>query len=331
MDAPIHPFKIDQRLRAVVVDRLKTSAAHWRNLKLYLSVIGALFVGVAQIWIANSQGEASDLQTAMWIVGVLMFVAVTVLQFRDENVGDDVLAAAEEALNERDDLSKRAAMLEGGLLTLDARLRFVSRLYQNHVVFAESVETILVEGGDRQTLVQFSAKLLELLLQDKQTLFGIDGDENWNIAIYLVDPKTAELECLVCRRANKFEESQAHRRWKSGDGHVGTAFQNRKELVCEDTQEPNVAAFFDAPPDSRRDYDSTRYRSIASIPVLAGARGCVGVVVATSNRAGRFRPLGQSKSEETDTVEPVRLLAKTIALIESANYIRSKGEQNGGE
>jgi hypothetical protein len=72
---------------------------------------------------------------------------------------------------------------------------------------------------------------------------------------------------------------------------------------------------FDAPEPKRRPDDLERYRSIASIPIRLGKGDPVGVLVATSDVASRFYLPSERGDPARDPVEPLRVLAREVALI----------------
>jgi hypothetical protein len=168
--------------------------------------------------------------------------------------------------------------------------------------------------------------MLDLLVASKSTLFGM-GDEQWNFSIYLWNGGAGQLDCIACRRPARTDEDAPHRSWRPGEGHVGKAFQMRRALTCADSTDPNVRSFFDAPEDKRAGYDdSQRYRSLAAVPFqLPGAEGPTGVVVATSDVPGRFRPTIDGGDDES--VLPIRALSKTLATLFGVITLRAQQEK----
>ncbi|WP_457797437.1 hypothetical protein [Methylocystis sp. S23] len=103
------------------------------------------------------------------------------------------------------------------------------------------------------------------------------------------------------------------RSWKPGQGHVGAAFQMRREIVAGDTSEREARALFDSPDAGRHETDRRHYRSIASIPIRLVDEPIVGILVATSDVPQRFR-LRQPDEAAMDPVEPLRILANALAF-----------------
>ena len=162
------------------------------------------------------------------------------------------------------------------------------------------------------------AHLVDLVLAEKQVLFSM-GDEAWNFAVYLYDPVEKLLKCSLCRRPLRQDELAPHRSWQPGDGHVGIAWQRDEELVAADMRDPQIEPYFRAKREYKSD-DGERYRSIASIPIRIANAQPLGVLVATSDHIGRFKP----NSSGNDSVEPLRLLASTLAMMLHATNVKGK-------
>jgi GAF domain-containing protein len=153
-----------------------------------------------------------------------------------------------------------------------------------------------------------------VLVAIKAILFGMDSDR-WNFAIYLYDSAPGTLDCIACRRTIRAKEEAPHRSCEAGEGHVGIAFQMRREIVAADTSEPEARALFDALSPLRREDDLDRYRSIASIPIRLVGNEPVGILVATSDVRGRFWLHQREEDTAREPVEPLRILANALALV----------------
>jgi len=120
-----------------------------------------------------------------------------------------------------------------------------------------------------------------------------------------------------------------------GCGAVRGRHGRRVTLVSLDTDEPTVMAEpdwatkpeyrqmfeMDAEQGGRPD-DAEVCRSIASIPIRRPGGGLFGVLVATSNRPGRFWPQAlQEERAEFDSVEPLRVCAATLAILIQATNL----------
>ncbi|MCV2891426.1 GAF domain-containing protein [Ruegeria aquimaris] len=142
------------------------------------------------------------------------------------------------------------------------------------------------------------------------------NDDRWTFGLYV--PEGDKLVMRVTRRWSRESEEASHREWKPGEGHVGQAFKTKRELVCRDSTDPNVRGFLIATGQNERSYDSELYMSFASVPIMIGTRPKpLGVLVATSDRRGRFAPSNNDDENGVlpDTVEPLRVAANVIATI----------------
>ena len=161
---------------------------------------------------------------------------------------------------------------------------------------------LLTADPIRAGLEEIAKQLLETLADQRSQLFGIRDEEQWNFAIYLYDG--TQLTCLSHRR-NFGHPTDVARSWPVGSGHVGLAYQREGELLNDDVAAEEV---FQGKGDLYRDYDRNRYRGTASIciPDVNDGRQAVGVLVATSSRAGRYTQAN---------VQPLRDLAQSMGAI----------------
>jgi hypothetical protein len=188
------------------------------------------------------------------------------------------------------------------------------------IAHREIVEETIARGqyGGRAVFDLQVGNLLDLLVADKETFFGIH-DERWNFAVY--GWLGGELKCVACRRPHVSEAQADHRTWRSGEGHVGLAYERKREFVEADLADPDTAKFFATPAVKQRDYDQERYRSIASLPLMVGDTPR-GVLVATSDIPNRLKPGGDQEVAGRDPVEALRLTAATIAILSEVAHIQ---------
>lgn len=124
-------------------------------------------------------------------------------------------------------------------------------------------------------------------------IFGLGPGEAWSFAIYLYSAE-ADLLVPIWRRKSQNHRSSGKglgREWGRGEGHVGKAFVDQRTIVTGDAQHPDAEPFSSVPTGKERTYDATAYRSFASVPIgplLAEDLRPYGVLVATSDRVGRF-------------------------------------------
>jgi hypothetical protein len=128
-------------------------------------------------------------------------------------------------------------------------------------------------------------------VEERNSYFNFGYRELWNFAVYLWNPQTSRLEPVWREKARNHPSVGRGRTWGANEGHIGHAFQNRKELITSNAQAAEVAALMGAGNNSLP-YDAEVYRSYVSEPILATDPTAIpyGVLVATSNQVGRYDP-----------------------------------------
>lgn len=298
--------------------------AKWRRwIKIALVIGGGLIAGFSSPF-ANIVDQSHKSQVYFFqIVGaVLVFAGGVVMEFFDEGVAD--------AIKRANDLADLAEEGQDQIRDLWVDFEWFTRLYSAATALFYIVEEAVVSGSvtDAEQTRRFGA-MLDVIVAEKATLFGMDSDR-WNFAIYLYDAGDNRLNCKACRRPIRAEEEAPHRSWKPGEGHVGIAFQTKREIVAGDTSEPEARALFDGPDPTMRDVDRARYRSIASIPISLANASPVGIVVATSDTPGRFH-IRQKADAAADPVEPLRILSNALAMTIQIADLRGKREAPSNE
>jgi hypothetical protein len=214
-----------------------------------------------------------------------------------------------EAINRADDLVRTVEQRDAELASLEHDYSFSARLQAVAVALRGIVDEVAASGpGSEETQKGRLGSMLDFIVADRVVLFGMDTDR-FNFAIYIYDGADQALHCAACRRPIRAEEYAAHRIWDPGEGDVGMAFQGKREYIAEDTARPDARQIFDAPEPKRLPDDVERYKSIASIPIRLGKGDPVGVLVATSDVAGRFYLPNEGADPARDPVEPLRVLA----------------------
>lgn len=135
---------------------------------------------------------------------------------------------------------------------------------------------------------EMASDILQPMVETCEDLFQIGPGEMWNFVLYLHDG--ARLNQVWRRKHAKHPGSAIGRSWEPGQGHVGKAFADKQAKITADASIPAVQELMKPPEPLRRDYDSAVYRSFACIPVSRPQNDSSpwGVLVATSDRAGRF-------------------------------------------
>lgn len=280
----------------------------WRKIIKILLVIGGAFIAAAAGAAANLIDE-NDKWPFYYIqlVGVsLVLLGGVAMEFIDEGAAD--------AIKRANEIANLAEECNGQIRLLGSDFKWFTCLYSTaSALFYIVAEAVVSGAGDASDQAKRFSAMLDVIVAEKATLFGIDSDR-WNFAIYLLSDDEEILSCAVCRRPIRAEEEATHRSWKSGEGHVGIAFQTKREIIARDTSEPEARALFDSPDPSTRDADRVRYRSIASIPIRLADAAPVGIVVGTSDVVGRFR-IRQRHEAAADPIEPLRILANALAMV----------------
>ena len=139
-------------------------------------------------------------------------------------------------------------------------------------------------------LSEMCSELLAPIYLEGETLFGLQGSERWNFAVYLHRADTDELRPVWREKSLNHPSEGLGRVWTRGRGHVGKAFVDGQPIITGDATHPDVAQFCSVNGASLRDYDDEVYRSFASFPIgpVTNGNEPLGVLVATSDRVGRF-------------------------------------------
>jgi hypothetical protein len=309
---------------------LKRAATLRRSLQIGGVLVGVLIAGVSEAASNSLDGSAKAVAQTIWFVGLsIAFVAGCALAFFEQDTAvalELARAAAEKEGILQGEIRARETDLEGAGLHAE----WLARLYSLSIAHREITEQIVYGGfpGSAAFTAQV-AGVLDLLVADKAVLFGIH-DERWNFAVYIFDSEENDLWCVACRRPHVSEAEGPHRRWEVGEGHVGLAFERRREFVEADLADPETAKFFAARDENIREYDASRYRSIASIPLKIG-EFVGGVLVATSDIPARFRPSEPQEVPGRDPVEALRITAGTLAIMHQVAHIHMQlpGEDDG--
>ncbi len=131
------------------------------------------------------------------------------------------------------------------------------------------------------------------LYLEGEFIFDIGPSEAWSFAVYLFSESRDILMPIWRRKSqnHKSPKGDLGREWGRGEGHVGKAFVDQRVIITGDAQHPDAEPFSAVPPTKEKGYDRALYRSFASVPIgplLAEDDRPYGVLVATSDRVGRF-------------------------------------------
>lgn len=194
-----------------------------------------------------------------------------------------VLMVAEEAVQN----SQAQDRILNDLKDQQARFVLASQI---RVTLMETLEGMLEQPLERDERFKNLANFTVNLLAGRAIeCLGLESDK-WTLTIFLFNEAENRLVPVATRRQDRLEELRTPRSWAAGTGHVGRAFETGNPLILADTGTPEAQQFFAAPEGLRKADDIVKYRSIASLPIRVGQRRPIGVLVATSNKAARFKP-----------------------------------------
>jgi hypothetical protein len=199
----------------------------------------------------------------------------------------DLYFHAKDLKAEKDLVEKRLSEVE---LTAEF-YSFVERYAESNGSSAlEYLGRGLEKPEDLRSLID---NILEPLVTNGEEVFGFGPNEKWNFVVYAYQTSKDKL-VPVWRRKGEAHPSQGFgREWGRGQGHVGFAYANARAIITEDARTADVKNLVSASEGLARSYDDEVYVSFASVPVgpVANQAEPLGVLVATSDRSGRFSPI----------------------------------------
>ena len=310
---------------ASAIDYLRKAGRTIRLLKVFGSVIGAGLVA-GSTWVGSQKfDQAAAIETGMLVVGLVLTVfSALALVCLDETTPELIrenLEIIEENTNLNNDLEQAYAYQDHLLArtTVNSQVR-------------ELVEAAVIDGCDDLVAVgRFAKSILSIFVERRLSLFGI-GDEFWNFGVYFFDEQANRLVCIACKREAKEEEDKHHRSWEPGNGHVGLAFSRASEIIFADATVPELRPVLEAQGENKRDDDARRYVSLASIPISSDGTKPLGVLIATSNKAGRFKSDQERTPDDWENTDILREVAASLAIFFQMIHASGKtgGTANGG-
>lgn len=303
------------------IDYLRKTGGLIRTLKIVGTVFGAGLVAAGP-WVEGLDFTyAASVAAGMLFVGLLLVsMSSLALVFFDQPTPEII----EENLKVLREAQKLRAQLDYATFYQDHLLARITVNSQVNKLVEEAVSkgcTDITQAGE------FAYSILSVFVERRQALFGI-GDEYWNFGVYMFNADTNRLVCIACRRDRKEEEDANHREWEPGNGHVGLAFSRGVEIIFADATVPELRPVLEATGSNHREYDYNRYKSLASIPISTDGTRPLGVLIATSNRAGRFKSDGERTDDEWENAGSLREVAESLAIIlKMAHSSRDHGGQ----
>lgn len=262
-----------------------------KTAKWVLNSVGVVGIGVGQIWTSSQiEWQIKSAPIVFWI-GVSTVVATTlILLFIDKDGASLIidLNASETLAKKQSEYIDYLKRREEVLLSWQSITKLLSELLDQALTTSEI-------NPDKKEV--FFSAVVEILADYKFSLFRI-ADEYCNISIYEHSADTDCLECIACYRSRPSDARGEHRTWKVGEGHVGKAFELKRELVCGDSSAPDIKPWISASPTNFDERDDERYVSVAAVPIAVNADEPVGVLVVTSSEPMRFANANENHSDE---------------------------------
>lgn len=299
----------------------------WLITRLVLVVGGVTLVAVAQFLDTPDEGLAWN-KLIGWVGAGLAF-AGGVLDLLGSRQGPMALEEARRGLEDA---------RHGQAEVHDMRREIAERTAQIEVQYERllkllGVINVLRESAERaiayKTPVEDDLeRLLKMICRPLLGALGCDGDERWTLNIYRKEGRA--LRGVASLNADRSGPAGKLREWAAGEGFVGACFSSEHEIVLKDAQSPEARRILHVSTSNRRDDDAVRYKSVAAIPVrVAGRPQAWGVVIATSDRVGRFDD--DADSLGAVAAQAIRGLAGATALIVAGQKSRRGSSRNGNQ
>lgn len=209
------------------------------------------------------------------VVVFVLFALLTAYITYDVKLAPEVYIELEEA----EERSQR----------LQSTVEFLSELQEQCLGWNSLVrEHFTIETADAKTFQEIAGEVCRVLVESRGTLFGIETNELWNFTLYIFNHDDNILYPIWRDKHPRHPSPGNTRVWAPGQGHVGIAFAQGEPKICPDATVPGVREVFSI--SNEKDYDRSAYVSFASEPIgpVGSDARPYGVLVATSNRSGRF-------------------------------------------
>jgi hypothetical protein len=136
--------------------------------------------------------------------------------------------------------------------------------------------------------------------------------EHYTLCVYKAekDTKTGKdvLRCIASDRTKQCALKDA-RQWLEGVGVTGACYSRAHEIIVPDVSSVELGSLYGV---NQKSDDEEKYVSLAAAPILIGDSDVPwGVVTATSDRAGHFKP---DEEPTLQAAEGVRGLSAMVAL-----------------
>lgn len=276
----------------------RTASYFVKFLKFLIPAGAAAAIACGQWWQKSQTPWQAEWASTTFVTGViLLVVGGIILIFFDKDNYDLMLALKKE--------QRESTALDQHISYLESREEVLLSWQTVTKVLMELLDQVLLakQLDDVERKIIYTA-IVEVIAEYKLTLFGIK-DEYCNISIYQLNSDEL-LECVGCYRSRPSDAAGEHRKWEIGEGHVGKAFELNSELICADANSPDVKPWIMAGPSKLHDLDTSRYVSLAAVPIAPSAESPLGVLIITSSEPNRFA-VGAGEAIDEIVVEKRRL------------------------
>jgi hypothetical protein len=298
-----------ERLLSAIYDR---AVRHWSAslaIKIALIVGGSCLAGLAQ-FLSIPEGQPISIWGA---IGVLSVVAAALGGLYVAIVDADAskeLALAHEAVEQarafEDALDESLKLFENESTSLSRAIE----LYQAMFAMRGAIERVVHSTMDDEKICQ---TLIDVAERSLQVALDFHLNEHWTLTIYKSERDASGrryLHAKATTRSVKCALTDA-RKLPEGVGVAGICLAKAEEVIVPDMSASRVGNMHELGA-VKLPHDATRYRSLAAAPILVGnASEPWGVICATSDRTGHFKPDGEP-GVRTD--EAIRALAGMVAL-----------------
>jgi hypothetical protein len=306
------------------IEYLRKAGRFVRLVKIFGTILGAALVATSPMISGLQFDGAETYGNYALVVGIVLTVLGSmILVFAD--------ATTPEVLSENLQLSRKSKLDNESFEYLDGFIDHQLTRVSLNSYLRELIESAVTEGcSSPDDLKKYARSILGLIVERKASLFGMD-DEEWNFAVYYYSKSTEKLECLACRRATDIPPDHVHRSWDVGEGHVGLAFSRSNELIFSDATRDELRPVIGAKGAKLRDYDEEKYKSLASMPISTDGEHPLGILIATSDRIGRFKNEAERGDRDWEREDVLREVAAYLAILFKLIHDdrRSGGNENG--
>lgn len=285
-----------------------------------LVLIGALLAGVGQFIPPATTGVAWNM--VVGLIGVGLAFAGGLVTFRIDKEAPAALDEARKAVEAAQESTREAENFRSNIIVELTKLKRQDKQTRQLVALSK----ILREGVEQALTSRhrpIHEELQSLILTAYRPFLAClhaDAGERWTLTVYR--EVNGLLKSVASCNVDRGEEQLNLREWRSGEGYAGAAHAMDDEVILPDAQSHAVLSVLHVPKEKRNAADSSRYRSIAAVPIrVTGISHPWGVVIATSDQVGRFDSNGGG--EAAISTEAVRILSGFIALIAAGEQLRN--------